>query len=481
MKENREDIRGLFARSGIELSDQQLDRFRVLLHRLVEKNPESDLTRLTTIEDIVVKHFVDSIMPGRLVELPSPLLDIGTGAGFPALPLMIMNPGLEMVLAEPRGRRISFLMEMIDELELAGAHVYPHKVLPDFPLEVAGVITRALESAAETLARCAPFLAPGGRVILMKGPAATDELAETAGEIEKYFTLSRDIPYAIPGTAYERRLLVFERTKGEWASRQPGKTGRSGRAVDIVSAANARFKELKSLLSGRGLKKEGTALFGGAKLTDEVVRDFPGDIVGWITPHNGAAPPRHFTGRRRGTGSPGRSSMSWTSTGRGGRSSCSGCPHLPGWVDSEKNMGLTLFVPFQDPANVGAVIRSAAAFGVGRVVLLEGAANPYHSKALRAAGTAPFRVPLMRGPAIERLRVAGVPLFTLTAEGENIARAVLPPNMGLLIGVEGPGVPQRFREKRTIGIPMEVGSESLNAATAAALAMYEWYRRHHTK
>ena len=156
-------------------------------------------------------------------------------------------------------------------------------------------------------------------------------------------------------------------------------------------------------------------------------------------------------------------------------------PQLPEWQDSEENEGLTLFVPFQDPANVGAVIRSAAALGAGRVVLLAGAANPYHHKAVRAAGAGLFRVPLMRGPSIEALTVRAVPLFTLSAEGENIAKTTLPRTMGLLVGVEGPGVPERFRQKRLIGIPMEAGSESLNAAVSAAVAMYEWYRRHHTK
>jgi 16S rRNA (guanine527-N7)-methyltransferase len=154
---------------------------------------------------------------------------------------------------------------------------------------------------------------------------------------------------------------------------------------------------------------------------------------------------------------------------------------LPEWQDSEENEGLTLFVPFQDPANVGAVIRSAAALGAGRVVLLAGAANPYHQKAVRAAGAGLFRVPLMRGPSIEVLTVRAVPLFTLSAEGENIAKTTLPRTMGLLVGVEGPGVPERFRQKRLIGIPMEAGSESLNAAVSAAVAMYEWYRRHHTR
>ena len=161
MKESKQGIRELFSRSGIGLSDFQVDRFWLLYKKLVEKNPEADLTRLVTFEDIVVKHFIDSVMPGRLADLPSPLLDIGTGAGFPALPLLIMNPGLSMVLSEPRKKRVAFILEMIDPLGLANAEVYPHKVMPDFPLSVSGVITRALEAAGDTLLRCAPFLAAG--------------------------------------------------------------------------------------------------------------------------------------------------------------------------------------------------------------------------------------------------------------------------------------------------------------------------------
>ncbi len=161
MKEGKQSIRELFSRSGIGLSAFQLDRFWLLYQKLVEKNPEADLTRLVTFPDIVVKHFIDSVMPGRLVRLPSPLLDIGTGAGFPALPLLIMDPALSMVLAEPRKKRVAFILEMIDLLGLANAEVYPHKVMPDFPLPVPGVITRALESAEETLGPLRPLSGPG--------------------------------------------------------------------------------------------------------------------------------------------------------------------------------------------------------------------------------------------------------------------------------------------------------------------------------
>ncbi|MBN2225283.1 MAG: class I SAM-dependent methyltransferase [Deltaproteobacteria bacterium] len=482
MKESKQAIGDLFSRSGIELSDFQLDRFRILYRKLVEKNPEADLTRLVTFEDIVVKHFIDSVMPGRLVDLPSPLLDIGTGAGFPALPLAIMNPGLSMVLAEPRKKRVAFILEMIDLLSLTGAEVYPHKVMPDFPISVSGVITRALESAEETLARCAPFLAAGARVILMKGPAAGRELDPAAERAGGFFRLDRDIPYGIPHTPYERRLLVFERTDREWTSERSGTAEPRGGAgvVDIVSAANVRFREFRGLLSGRGLKKEGTAVVSGAKVIDEIVRERPADIVGWIGTHKTGGPPDTLAGVPWYRLS-GELFSELDVHGTGGALILLAVPELPAWEDSEKNEGLTLFIPFQDPANVGAVIRSAAALGARRVVLLSGAANPYHHKAVRAAGAGLFRVPLMRGPSIEALAVKAIPLFTLSADGESIAKAVLPRTMGLLAGVEGPGVPERFKQKRLIGIPMEKGSESLNAAVSAAVAMYEWYRRHHTK
>ncbi len=483
MKENKQAIRDLFSRSGIALSDFQLDRFQILYDKLVEKNPEADLTRLVTFEDIVVKHFVDSVMPGRLITLPSPLLDIGTGAGFPGLPLAVMNPGLSLVLAEPRKKRVAFILEMIDLLGLSNVEVYPHKVMPDFPLSVSGVITRALEEARETLARCAPFLPEGARVVLMKGPAAGRELDPAARDAGDFFRLESDIPYTVPNTPYERRLLVFARTGREWTDgRRQGAMVRAGggRVVDIVSPANARFRELKGLLSGRGLKKEGTAIVSGAKIVEEIVRERPADVLGWIGTHKTGGPPEEI------------SDVPWYRMsgelfgdldvhGTRGPLVMVAVPDLPAWEDSEKNEGLTLFVPFQDPANVGAVIRSAAALGAGRVVLLAEAANPYHHKAVRAAGTGLFRVPLLRGPSIEALSVKSFPLFTLSADGEDIAKAVLPRTMGLLVGIEGPGVPERFRQKRLIGIPMERGSESLNAAVSAAVAMYEWHRRHYTK
>jgi tRNA G18 (ribose-2'-O)-methylase SpoU len=153
-------------------------------------------------------------------------------------------------------------------------------------------------------------------------------------------------------------------------------------------------------------------------------------------------------------------------------------PSMSAWSGNEPwPDGCTLFVPFQDPENVGTVIRSAAAFGVAQVVLLREAAHPFHPRGSRAAGPALFQVPLRQGPSLEDLRVGKVPLIALDTSGPELSEAPFPDTFGLVVGVEGPGLPGPLRlgERRRIAI--EPGVESLNAATATAIALYVWAGR----
>ena len=147
---------------------------------------------------------------------------------------------------------------------------------------------------------------------------------------------------------------------------------------------------------------------------------------------------------------------------------------LPEWRDRDWPSGCTLFVPFQDPANVGAVIRSAVAFGVSRVVMLREAAHPFHHKSLRAAGSSILRVSLFEGPSIKELEKTRVSLITLSAKGKNIARYKFPNTFGLLPGLEGPGLPDTLRKATSLKIPMAPGIESINAALATGIALYVW-------
>lgn len=196
---------------GLQLMENQFDllwRYYVLLER---RNPELDLTRIRTFQDIVIKHFLDCAIVAGFVELPSPLLDIGTGAGFPGVVLKIVQPELQIVLAEPRHKRVSFLLELIRELDLSGIETYPHKVVGSLPMEVSGIITRAVEPIVATLNRSVELLAKGGTAIFMKGPSVDPEIRDAARKLRGLFTIEQDIPYVLPGTPYRRRLVVCRR------------------------------------------------------------------------------------------------------------------------------------------------------------------------------------------------------------------------------------------------------------------------------
>jgi tRNA G18 (ribose-2'-O)-methylase SpoU len=134
---------------------------------------------------------------------------------------------------------------------------------------------------------------------------------------------------------------------------------------------------------------------------------------------------------------------------------------------------IILLIPFQDPLNVGAVIRSAAAFGYRSIVLLEETATPFHPKSLRAAGSALFSVRLYRGPSIHDLSIIERPLIALSQNGEDISGFVFPKRFALLVGMEGPGLAGAGFHGATVSIAMEQGVESINASVAAAVAMYE--------
>ena len=131
----------------------------------------------------------------------------------------------------------------------------------------------------------------------------------------------------------------------------------------------------------------------------EVLDRFPDRVEGLADRLQGARPARVRRPARPGSAWPTRCSGTSTPPGRRSPLLLVRVPEIPEWsADAPWPEGCTLFVPFQDPENVGAVIRSAAAFGVARVVLLREAAHPFHPKAARAAGTALFQVAAGTGP-----------------------------------------------------------------------------------
>jgi len=249
------------------------------------------------------------------------------------------------------------------------------------------------------------------------------------------------------------------------------------KTTDIFSPNSRTFKRLLTLTKSRGIKKHRLALISGPKQILEVARDFPDQCEGLIFPE-GQAPPL-------------MANVSHIHRYRLSRELFRELdlfdtdhpllivrfPAFPQLLEDAWPSGCTLCIPFQDPANVGSVIRAAAAFDVSRVVILKEAAHPFHPKAVRAAGGNVFRIPIVEGPRLKELSPRGIPLLTLSPKGEDVSKYRFPPSFCLVPGLEGPGIPGGLRRAAALAIPMKSGVESLNAAMATGIVLYLWQSR----
>ncbi|MFW5874604.1 MAG: 16S rRNA (guanine(527)-N(7))-methyltransferase RsmG [bacterium] len=459
---------------GIRLPESRLALLWQYHNLLRRYNPELNLTRIHRFENMVLKLYADSILPAKFLELPSPLLDLGTGAGMPGIPLKIARPDLEIVLAESRENRAEFLRTAAAELKLDGLSVYGHAITPSYEQFAAGVITRAVEHMAKTLERISGCLEKNGLAVFMKGPGCDREITETVENARGRFRLLKDIAYEIPNTPHRRRLVIFER-KHAPLRRQREKAMDKHPVKTIESEQNQTFRDLKKLLTGKGAKKQQKALISGKKQVDEAVSAFGRQCLGWISGTGKQPPPDNLPAHAVWYQLEPRLFRILDSIGTNSPLLLVKTPDIPAWDPIEGlPAGCSVLIPFQDPENVGTVIRSAVAFGADSVILLAEAAWPFHPRAVRASGGAVMHARMLLGPSVRKLP-ENLPLVCLSAGGSPVDEFEFPDTFGLLPGIEGPGLPGHLRGK-SVSVPIRPEAESLNAATATAIALYVWSR-----
>jgi 16S rRNA (guanine527-N7)-methyltransferase len=206
---------------GFDLDTLAIEQLGGYLAELRKWNQRFNLVAAAPLETLIETHFLDSLTLLPLVQdCPAPgLMDVGSGAGFPGLVLKIACPALEVTLVEPRQKRTAFMRQVIRSLGLKGVRVLETRLATDNPEMAAWrnatplLTSRAFAAINLFLELAAPFCAPGGRVICMKGRKAAAELAEwqqLAGASP--FKLTETIETALPFTDTPRKLLVF--TKG---------------------------------------------------------------------------------------------------------------------------------------------------------------------------------------------------------------------------------------------------------------------------
>lgn len=476
-------IKKYFDGAGIILSPLELEKFAFLFTAYKKYNIEWDLSRLTKDEDIIIKHFIDSVLPARLITLPDSLIDIGTGPGFPGIPIKIMNPSIKIILAEPRFRRVDFMNMMIAELSLGNATVFPHTVNEECSFDVNGVITRAFEAADGTLRRVNSFLKKDGQVILLKGPGAEDDIKDLSDESQFYFELENDIKYKLPHINHDRRILLFRKIKDFQKQTYRILKNEQGEFKNQISSAdNGKYKEIKKSID-KGAEKSGLTIVSGKKIIKDAVKtdlkirylalcdeysDTDPDFISLTHDYNRSSRLLILKKSLYTEIEPSKMPFLAVET-----------PHIPEW-NGIINDGATLLIPFQDPLNVGSAVRSAVAFGIKDIVLLKEAASPYHNKSVRASSGAVFQVNFTRGPAYDDIAAYciknGIRLVTLDRHGRNIREFVFPESFLFLSGIEGQGLSDELKEY-SVSIPISDNIESLNAYAALSIALYEYSSR----
>lgn len=242
----------------------------------------------------------------------------------------------------------------------------------------------------------------------------------------------------------------------------------------ISSPANPVFRELKDLLQAKGIKEHGLGLLSGRKLVPEMLRDHRQMVRSIVVPE-GYGEPIGVDSTLPSVTLAKRLFDTLDIAGTHMPLLVVRVPITSQWQSSVAlPSGCSVLIPFQNPENVGSVIRTAAALGAAQVVLLAEAAHPFLPKSIRAAGTALYKVPLVQGPALAQLHAGPSPLYALHMQGQDIARQKFPSSFGLLAGLEGPGLEEHLSRFNAIAIPMSNDSESLNGPTAMAIALYAY-------
>lgn len=182
----RETIRAGAAQYGIHLSEEMLNQLERYGALLLEWNKKINLTAIVEPEAIAVKHFVDSLTLLSVLDIPqgAALLDVGTGAGFPAIPLMIVRPDLQLTVLDGTKKKLAFLEAVRQELggSAKAIHMRAEEAgrLPAYREQFDVVTARAVANMCTLSEYCLPFVRLGGVFAAMKGPDATQEL-EDAG------------------------------------------------------------------------------------------------------------------------------------------------------------------------------------------------------------------------------------------------------------------------------------------------------------
>ena len=212
-----------------DLTDEACDKFVAYYRLLIDWNERINLTAITEPEEVVKKHFKDSLAALPLLSKGAKVADIGTGAGFPGIPLLIMRPDLKLTLVDSLRKRVTFLETVLEELDLEAECLHmraedfgrlpAHRATYDF------IVTRAVSSLPILIELTVPLLKVGGKSICYKGDPA-EELLSSQIALQKLKASAEVLPVE---SDYGRRSLIVCTKKAPTPAIYPRKAGTPGR------------------------------------------------------------------------------------------------------------------------------------------------------------------------------------------------------------------------------------------------------------
>ena len=220
---------------NISISKEQEEKLFLFYEMLIEKNKVMNLTTITEINEVVVKHFLDSLSLVKVLsegELSKKLkvIDVGTGAGFPGIPLKIVFPNLSITLLDSLNKRLVFLQEVIEKLELKDIDTLHGRCedigrKEDYREQYDLCVSRAVANLSTLSEYCLPFVKVGGYFI----PYKSEKIAQEKEEAEKALELlggkfERQVEFMLPSSDIYRNLFVIKKVK-ETPKKFPRKAG----------------------------------------------------------------------------------------------------------------------------------------------------------------------------------------------------------------------------------------------------------------
>lgn len=212
------------------LTEKQVRQFYDYMNLLIEWNQKINLTAICEPRDIILKHFIDSLTISKEIHRDAKIADIGTGAGFPGIPIKILKPDTEVILIDSLNKRIKFLNEVIEKLGLekieaihARAEEIGHNNKYREKCDI--VISRAVARLNILIEYMRPLAKVGGKCIILKGPNADEEIKEAKNAIEILGGNIEKIQNIILPDSDNKRMIIVIKAVKQLPNRYPRKAG----------------------------------------------------------------------------------------------------------------------------------------------------------------------------------------------------------------------------------------------------------------